>query len=146
MFSSCSSWPFAVNTSGSIGRSTILHVVGRRDGSDSYVGQSSRDLEQGMIGDDKDFFGEGQREVEGHLSLRDNHTSTAKVWFRAAMQAVVGNLSAAEGDFFEHPRSQQNTQRHADFLLSHWEIMGDFDLKITTTETFFLPVKSTAES
>ena len=32
-------------------------------------------LEQGMVGDDKDFFGEGQHEAQGKLSLGDNDTS-----------------------------------------------------------------------
>ena len=58
--SSRGTWLFAVSTSGSIDRSTILllvvHAIGHREGSVSYVEESSC-LEQGMIGDDKDFSG-----------------------------------------------------------------------------------------
>ena len=53
---SCGTWPFAVSTSGSVDQSTILHAVGHREGSVSYVEESSL-LEQGMIGNDKDFSG-----------------------------------------------------------------------------------------
>ena len=54
--SSCGTWLFVVSTSGSINRSTILHAVGRQ----------ALFIEQGMIGDEKDFFRESLREVEGH--------------------------------------------------------------------------------
>ena len=33
----------------------------------------NKSLEQAMIGDDKDFFREGLREVEGYLSLSDRY-------------------------------------------------------------------------
>ena len=104
-----------------------------------------------MIGDDKDYFREGlhMRKVKRHLSLSNNDTSKAKVWFRAAMPVAAGNRSAAaEGAFLEHLRSRRNTQGKADSLLSHVEIKGDFDFKdpAQRRKPFFLPVKSTAES
>ena len=54
--SSCGTWPFAVSSSGSIDRSTILHAA------ESDVGRAlfltlKKALAQGMIGDDKDFTG-----------------------------------------------------------------------------------------
>ena len=84
------------------------------------------------------FFREGLREMEGHLRLSNNDTSNAKIWFRAAMQAAVGNRSAAEGSFLEHPRSRQNTQGNADSLLSLVEITGDFDVKDHSDGNHFL--------
>ena len=63
-------------------------------------------------------------------------------------QATVSNRNTVEGALLEQPRSRQTPQEVLnDSLLRHVEITGDFDfLKITTTETTFLPVKSTAES
>ena len=61
--SSCGTWPFAVCTFGSIDRSTILHAVGHREGSVSYVEESS------LAGHDwrrQGLFREGLREVEGY--------------------------------------------------------------------------------
>ena len=49
-------WAFAVSTSGSIDRRSFMQSDVRK----------TLFLEQGMIGDDKDFFTEGLREVEGH--------------------------------------------------------------------------------
>ena len=47
----CVSLPFAVSTSGSIDRSTIIHAVGK-----ALFLSLNKALEQGMVGDDKDFF------------------------------------------------------------------------------------------
>ena len=46
-------WPFAVGTSGSIDRSTILHAVGPQN----FRKALCVFLERGMIGDDEDFSG-----------------------------------------------------------------------------------------
>ena len=86
--------------SGSIDRSTILRVVGRREFCVSYVGRSS-----GIIEDKKDILREGLCEVEEHLGVSDNDTFKAKVWFRSAMQVAVGNRSAAEGAFFTRTKN-----------------------------------------
>ena len=61
--SSCGSWFVPVSTSGSIDRSTILPAVERRE---ALFLTLNKALEHGIIGDDKDFFREGLREVEGH--------------------------------------------------------------------------------
>ena len=58
---------------------------------------------------------------------------------------TVSNRNTAEGAPQATEKST-NTPESADSLLRHVEITGDFDFKITTTETTFLPVKSTAES
>ena len=68
-------------------------------------------LEQGMIGDDKDFSGkvclkwkdtEFERQVRSEsLILRCDATHA---------QATVSNRNAAEGAFLEQPRSQQTPQ------------------------------------
>ena len=42
------------------GLKSLLHAVGRQNFRKALF------LEQGMIGDDKDFFREGLREVAGH--------------------------------------------------------------------------------
>ena len=54
----CGTWPFAVSTSVSIDRSTDI-------GKALFL-TLGKALEQGMIGEDKHFFKEGLREVEGH--------------------------------------------------------------------------------
>ena len=56
-------WQLALGSSGSIVRLTILHAVGRRG---ALFLTLNKALEHGMIEDDKDFFKEGLREVEGH--------------------------------------------------------------------------------
>ena len=67
-------------------------------------------LEHGMIGDDKDFFKEGLRDRSGRtLSLSESYES--KVGFRAAMQATVGNRTAAEGALLKHTRSRQHPRK-----------------------------------
>ena len=59
----CVSWPFAVSTSGSIDRSTIQQS-NMQVQPDVGKATLNKALEQGMIGDDKDFFREDLREVE----------------------------------------------------------------------------------
>ena len=75
------------------------------------------------------------------MSLNDNDTSRAKVWFRVVMQAAVGNRSVAEGARLstEHPKSRRNTQGTArDFLLNQGEITGDVVFKDHNDENHFL--------
>ena len=57
----------------------------------------------------------------------------------AAMQATVGNRSAAEGALLDQPRSRQTPPESADSLLnSHVEITGDFDFKDHNDGNHFL--------
>ena len=62
------------------------------------------------------------------------------------MQATVSNRSAAEGALLEHPRSSQTPQEVLILCLVTKKSRATSILKITTTKTTFLPVKSTAES
>ena len=54
--SSCGTWPFAVSTSGSIDRSTILQYMQSDIGKALFL-TLKKALEQCMIGNDKDFSG-----------------------------------------------------------------------------------------
>ena len=57
--SSCctGTWPFAVSTFGSIDRPTILHICMQSDIGKALFLTLKKALEQGMIGDDKDYSG-----------------------------------------------------------------------------------------
>ena len=101
-------WPFAVSTSGSIDRSTILHAVGRREGS---VFTLKKVLEQGMIGDDSDFSGKvcvKWKDTDFEPQVRSESLIPRGDAIHA--QATARNHSAAEGALLEqrevdkHPR------------------------------------------
>ena len=128
-------WPFAVSTSGSIDRSTILHAtIAVSDIGKALFLTLKKALEQGMIGDDKDFSGkvcvkwkdtEFERQVRSESLIPRGDAIYA--------QATVSNRNVAEGALPELPRKSTNTPGSADSLLRHVEITGDFDfLKITT--------------
>ena len=139
---------FAVSTSGSIDRSTILlllvvHAIGHREGSVSYVEESSC-LEQGMIGDDKDLSGKvcvkwKDNEFERQVGSESLIPRGGAIHAQATVTRRRELSSTTE--------KSTDTPGSVDSLLRHVEITGDFDfLKITTTETTFLPVKTTPES
>ena len=97
--SSCGTAPFAVSSSGSIDRS-MQSDVGR-----AMFLTLKKALEQGMIGDDKDFSGkacvkwndtEFERQVRSESLIPRSDALLA--------QATVSNRSAGEGALFERPR------------------------------------------
>ena len=132
MSSLCSSWPSAVSTSGSVGRRS----------SQTWTKLLSRAwLETTRI-----FLREGQLEVEGRLSLSDNDTSKANVWFRATMQRKLLAIVARRSELFSSTREVDDTPK--EMLIPCWvteKSRATSFLKITT-QLSFLPVKSTAES
>ena len=62
------------------------------------------------------------------------------------MQATVGNRTAAKGALLEHTIRRQAPQEVLILCLVTQKSMATSILNIATTETTFLPVKSTAES
>ena len=136
--SSCGTWPCAVSSSGSIDRSTILHAVGRREGSVSYVGKSS------WAGHDwrrQGLFREGLREVEGHwVWATGSLGSESLIPHGDALhaQATVSNHCAAEEDLLEQPRSRQTPKEVPILCLVTEKSQATSTLKITTNENHFL--------
>ena len=144
--SSCGPWPFAL--------ALPDPSIGRRSCMQSDIGKArfltlKKALEKGMIGDDKEFSGkvcvkwkgtEFERQVRSESLIPRGDAIHA--------QATISNRNAPEGALLEQPTQKStNTPGSADSLLRHVEITGDFDfLKITPTDTTFLPGKSTAES
>ena len=102
-------------------------------------------LEQGMIGDNKDFSGKVawkdnkfERQVRSESLIPRGDAIHAQV--------TVSNRTAAEGTLLEQPRSRQTPQEVLILCLVTWKSRATSILKITTTETISVPVKSTAES
>ena len=125
--SSCDTWPFAVCTSGSIDRSTILHAIGHREGSVSYVEESSW---AGHNRRRQGIFREGLREVEGHWVWA---TGTERKFDSARRCNSCASMPSAtvtrrrELSSSNRVEKSTNTPGSADSLLRHVEITGDFD-------------------
>ena len=127
--SSCGSWPFAVRTSGSIDRSTILHAASR-EGSVSYDEQSSwrrQGLFQGRSAwSGRTFELERQARSES-LIPRGDPSNRQQPYTRAA-----------EGASPQVPEKSTNTLGSADSLPGHVEITDDFDFKDHSDGNHFL--------
>ena len=92
-----------------------------------------------MIGDDKDFFREGLREVEGHLGLSDNDTYRAFGGSARQCRQLLATLAQwRELSSSTREVDERNTQGNTDSLLSHGEITGDFDVKDHNDGNHFL--------
>ena len=134
--SSCSTWPlnFAVSTSRSIDRSTILHAVGRRAGSVSYAEESSS---AGHEWRRQGLFREGLREV-----VTEFERQVRSVCFRAAMQFMSKPQPSAtvtwRRELSSSNREVDKFPGRADSLLRHIEITGDFDFKDHNYRNHFL--------
>ena len=101
--SSCGNWSVLVSTSGSIDRLTILHTVERRE---ALFLTLNKALEHGIIGDDKDFFREGLREVSGRtLSFSDRYRTKRK--FDYARRCKQPQRSG--GSSLQAPEKSKNT-------------------------------------
>ena len=126
--------------------------IGRRSCMQSDIGKASVELEESSwAGHDwkrQGLFREDLREVEGHWvwALGTKRKFHSARW----CNSCASNRQPPKRGGGSSPWATEkstNTPGSADSLLRHVEITGDFDfLKITTTETTFLPVKSTAES
>ena len=90
--------------------------IDRRSNKQSDVGKAlfltlKKALEQGMIGDDKDFSGKvcvKWKDTEFERQVRSASLIPRGDAIHA--QATVSNLSAAEGALLEQPRSRQTPQ------------------------------------
>ena len=100
-----------------------------------------------MIGDDKDFSGKvcvKWKDTELERQVRSESLIPRGDAIHA--QATVSNRSEADGAVLEQPRSRQAPQEVLVLCLVTQKSRATSILKITTAETTFLPVKSTAES
>ena len=111
--SSCGTWPFAVSTFGSIDRSTILQYMQSDIGKALFL-TLKKALEQGMIGDDKDFSGKAclkwkDTEFERQVDLRSESSIPRGDAIHA--QATV-TASATVTQRREHSSSNREVVKH----------------------------------
>ena len=97
----------------------------------------------------KDFFGQGLREVGGHLSLNDNDIFEGKILLCVVMQATTLSHRGSSPSMREvdgHPCGTARW-RKADSLQSYREITGSLYCKDHNDGNhYMLLVMSTAES